>query len=105
LDYFQAKGYRCIAPAWPDRDKPVQTLQESHPNPHLGCLTLSRFIEHYAGLIPILEAKPILYKKYKRSPSIPFFKEFVGRTHFIIGQPDREEVAGYIAAWQDEKGG
>ena len=60
LDYFQAKGYRCIAPAWPDRDRPVQTLRKSHPDPHLGRLTLSRVIEHYAGLIPMLEEKPIL---------------------------------------------
>jgi alpha-beta hydrolase superfamily lysophospholipase len=26
LDYFQAKGYHCIAPAWPGRDKPIETL-------------------------------------------------------------------------------
>ena len=60
LDYFQAKGYRCFAPAWPDRDRPVQTLRKSHPDPSLGRLTLSRVIEHYAGLIPMLEEKPIL---------------------------------------------
>jgi len=235
LDTFQAKGYRCIAPAWPDRDKPVRTLQKNI-DPQLGHLTLSRVIEHYSSLIQMLEEKPILighsmgglvvqlllqryeamagvaidsappqgifttrkeflkanwphinpftsqstpiqmtlerfqytfvndlpleiqqaaferyvvpesrrvpaesltkvaaidfksphpplllvagsndhlipaalnqsnYQKYKRSSSVIDFKEFAGRTHFIIGQPGWEEVAEYIANWLVEKG-
>jgi pimeloyl-ACP methyl ester carboxylesterase len=236
LDYFQEKGYRCIAPAWPDRDRPVQELRKSHPDPQLGRLTLSRVIDHYASLIHMLEEKPILighsmgglvvqlllqryeasagvaidsappqgvftakveflksnwphinpfvpqgspiqmtlerfqytfvndlplevqqaaferyvvpesrrvpaqsltkvaaidfssphpplllvagsndhlipaalnqtnYKKYKRSASVTDFKKFAGRTHFTIGQPGWEEVAGYIATWLKENG-
>jgi len=236
LDTFQAKGYLCIAPAWPGRDRSVEALRKSHPDPQLGRLTLKRVIEHYASLIPMLEEKPILighsmgglivqlllqryeaiagvaidsapplgvlttqpaflksnwphlnpfvsqsspiqmtlerfqytfvndlpleiqqaaferyvvpesrrvpagsitkvaaidfssphpplllvagsndhlipaslnqtnFNKYKRSPSVTDFKEFAGRTHFTIGQPGWEEVAGYIAAWLDEKG-
>jgi pimeloyl-ACP methyl ester carboxylesterase len=235
LDYFEAKGYQCIAPAWPERDKPVRELRKNHPDPLLGHLTLSRVIEHYADLIHMLEEKPILighsmgalvvqvllqryeaiagvaidsappqgvfttdkafiksnwphinpfvsqnspiqmtlerfqytfvndlplaeqqaaferyvvpesrqvpaqsltkvasidfrgphpplllvagsndhlipaslnltnYQKYKRSPSITDFKEFAGRTHFIIGQTGWEEVAGYVATWLEEK--
>ena len=235
LDYFQAKGYRCIAPAWPERDMPIRTLRNNHPDPVLGRLTLSRVIEHYASLIHMLEEKPILighsmgglvvqlllqryeaiagvaidsapplgvlttdqaflksnwphinpfvsqarpiqmtlerfqytfvndlplevqqaaferyvvpesrrvpaealtkvaaidfksphppllmvagsndhlipaslvqsnFEKYKHSPSITDFKEFAGRTHFIIGQPGWEEVADYVAAWLKEK--
>ena len=35
LEYFQAKGYRCIAPAWPGRDKPVQiSADKSIPTPN-----------------------------------------------------------------------
>ena len=60
LDAFQAKGYRCIAPAWPGRDRSVEELRKSHPDPQLGRLTLRRVIEHYASLIPMLEEKPIL---------------------------------------------
>ena len=235
LDYFQAKGYRCIAPAWPGRDKPVETLRKS-PDPQLGQLSLKRVIEHYSSLIQMLEEKPILighsmgalvvqlllqryeaiagvaidsapplgvlttdraflksnwphlnpfvspsspiqmtlerfqytfvndlpleiqqaaferyvvpesrrvpagsltkaavvdfksphpplllvagsndhlipaalnqinFNKYKRSPSVTDFKEFAGRTHFIIGQPGWEEVADYVAHWLEEKG-
>jgi pimeloyl-ACP methyl ester carboxylesterase len=236
LDYFQEKGYRCIAPAWPERDKPVRTLRMNHPDSRLASLTLSQVIEHYSSLIQKLEEKPILighsmgglvvqlllqrnealagiaidsapprgvfttqkvflqsnwphinpfaskavpiqmtlerfqftfvndlpleiqqaaferyvvpesrrvpaealtktatidfhsphaplllvagsndhlipaalnqsnFNMYRRSPSVTDFKEFAGRTHFIIGQPGWEEVAGYIAAWLEEKG-
>jgi alpha-beta hydrolase superfamily lysophospholipase len=44
------------------------------------------------------------YNRYKRSASVTDYKEFAGRTHFIIGQPGWEEVAAYIAGWLDEKG-
>jgi alpha-beta hydrolase superfamily lysophospholipase len=44
------------------------------------------------------------YTKYKRSSSITDFKEFAGRTHFIIGQKNWEEVAEYILEWLNERG-
>jgi pimeloyl-ACP methyl ester carboxylesterase len=60
LDYFHARSYLCVAPGWPGRDKPVEALRESHPDPELGQLTLSRIIEHYADLIRTMGEKPIL---------------------------------------------
>jgi pimeloyl-ACP methyl ester carboxylesterase len=44
------------------------------------------------------------YARYKPSASVTGFKEFTGRTHFIIGQKDWEEVAEYILLWLSEKG-
>jgi alpha-beta hydrolase superfamily lysophospholipase len=44
------------------------------------------------------------YAKYKQSPSVTDFKEFAGRTHFIIGQKNWEEIADYVLAWFNEKG-
>jgi pimeloyl-ACP methyl ester carboxylesterase len=232
--YFQAKGYRCLAPDWPGRDKPVDVLRKDHPDPQLGQLTLSRVLEHYTDTIETLGEKPILighsmgglavqlllqrdlaaagvaldpappmgvlsfkwsclksnwphvtpfvsqsspiemsferfqytfvntmplaeqraayeryvtpesrrlprealmawvdfkrshppllliagsddniipaslvrstHRKYKPSPSITDLKEFAGRTHFIVGQKNWEEVADHILAWLDEKG-
>lgn len=43
------------------------------------------------------------YAKYEASSSVTDFKEFAGRTHFIIGQNNWEEVADYILSWLDEK--
>jgi len=44
------------------------------------------------------------YEKYKPSPLKIDFKEFAGRTHFIVGQKGWEEVADYILAWLNDKG-
>ena len=233
LDYYQAKGYHCLAPAWPGRDQPVDTLRKRHPDPQLGKLTLSDVVAHITETIKALDDKPILighsmgalivqlllqrdlaaagvaidsappmgvlttrwsflkanwphitpfvsqsspiemtferfqytfvntlpladqksayekyvlpesrrvpresltarvdfkkphppllliagsadniipaslnqtnYAKYKASPSTTDFKEFAGRTHFIIGQQGWEQVADYVLAWLNEK--
>lgn len=236
ISYYQAKGYKCIAPAWPGRDKPIETLRNNHPDAQLGKLTLADVVEHYTKIIKGLDEKPILighsmgglivqillqrdlaaagiaidssppkgvfnlkwsflkanwpifspfvsrdepyyipfehfqyafvhtlpleeqraayekyvipesrnvawgalsdvakvdfkkqhppllliagsddniipaslntanYRKYEQSPGITDFKEFAGRTHFIIGQKNWEEVANYIVSWLNEKG-
>ena len=48
------------------------------------------------------------YSKYRASSqassSVTDYKEFAGRVHFIIGQKNWEEVAGYILGWLNDKG-
>jgi pimeloyl-ACP methyl ester carboxylesterase len=44
------------------------------------------------------------FERYQASSSVTDFKEFSGRVHFVIGQKNWEEVAGYILKWIDEKG-
>ena len=234
VDRFHVKGYNCITPAWPGRDKPVDVLRKDHPDPELGRLTLTNVVDHLAGTIGKLNEKPILighsmgglvvqlliqkglasagvaissappmgvfttswpflksnwphitpfasqgssiqmtferfqytfvnamplvdqqaafqkfvvpesrrvpresltakidfkkqhppllfvagssdnlipaslnktnFNKYKQSASITDYKEFEGRTHFIVGQKGWEEVADYVLSWLDEKG-
>ena len=38
-------------------------------------------------------------KHYEKSPALIEYKEFAGRTHFIIGQDGWEEVADYALQW------
>jgi len=57
---FQAKGYQCLAPAWPGRDQPVGTLRKIHPDPQLGQLTLRAVVQHLARIILALDEKPVL---------------------------------------------
>lgn len=232
---FRAKGYECLAPAWPGRDRSVAELRKHPLDPQLGQLTLSAVLDHFTRTIQGLDEKPIVighsmgglvaqvllqrdlaaaavaidsappqgvvslkwsffksnwphinpfmpkgrpiemdferfqyafvntlpieeqraafdkyvvpesrrvpaesltsvahvdfrkpgppllliagsadhiipaslngsnHAAYKRPDSITDFKEFPGRTHFIIGQPGWEEVADYIASWLSEK--
>jgi pimeloyl-ACP methyl ester carboxylesterase len=60
LETFQSKGYQCVAPGWPGRDRSVEELRKSHPDPQLGQLTLNAIIEHYAALIRSMDEKPVL---------------------------------------------
>ncbi|SRR5581483_4866256 len=55
---FEAKGYRCLCPAYPGRDKSVQELQT--PEPALGKLTLSMILDHLEKYNRALDEKPIL---------------------------------------------
>jgi pimeloyl-ACP methyl ester carboxylesterase len=56
--FFRAKGYTCIAPDWPGRDKTVQALRK--PDPQLGNLSLKAVIDHFAGKAKSLGEKPII---------------------------------------------
>jgi alpha-beta hydrolase superfamily lysophospholipase len=60
IERYQARGLRCIAPAWPGRDRPVEQLRAMHPDPHLGQLSLGEVVQHYAEIIEDLNEKPIL---------------------------------------------
>jgi len=60
VEYYQAHGYTCLAPAWPGRDQPVDTLRKLHPDPRLGALTLSAVLESVANTVKALDEKPIL---------------------------------------------
>jgi pimeloyl-ACP methyl ester carboxylesterase len=59
VDFFQAQGYSCIAPAWPGRNAPVDTLRQAHPDPQLGKLTLSAVVEYLTAIVSKLD-NPIL---------------------------------------------
>lgn len=56
----EARGYRCLAPGYPGRDRPVEELRSAHPDPQLGRLTLTQVVDHYAGIIASLESPPVI---------------------------------------------
>jgi pimeloyl-ACP methyl ester carboxylesterase len=58
--FFQASGYRCLAPDWPCKDKPVEELRRSHPDPQLGRLTLSDVLAHFTTILQAQDEKPVL---------------------------------------------
>ena len=55
---FEAKGYHCLAPAYPGRDKSVRDLQT--PDAALGKLTLTNILDELTNKIKALDEKPIL---------------------------------------------
>src|SRR5258706_15658365 len=60
VPYYEAKGYYCIAPAGPGRNKPVEELRAAHPGPELAKLKLGDVVEHVANVIKSLDEKPAI---------------------------------------------
>ena len=58
--YYASKGYHCIAPAWPGRDKPIDAQRSAHPDPELGQLKLRDVVDTMASAIKDLGSKPVL---------------------------------------------
>jgi pimeloyl-ACP methyl ester carboxylesterase len=58
VGFFEARGYRCLAPAWPGKDRPVEQIR-ADPSPLAG-LGVGEIVDHYAGIISELPEPPIL---------------------------------------------
>ena len=57
---YQSRGYRCVAIAYPGRDKPVAWLKANPDGTLLGSLTLDGVADYHAKLIRSLDEKPII---------------------------------------------
>lgn len=57
-DYFEARGFDCLAPAWPGKDRPIEAIR-ADPSPLAG-LGIGEIADHYEHLIRALPEPPIL---------------------------------------------
>ncbi len=59
--YFESKGYKTVAPAWPFKDAPTAAdLRNRQPkDTELAALTLEELVDHYANIAKSLPEKPI----------------------------------------------
>jgi len=60
--YFDSKGYKTLAPAWPHKDASADELRKKHPDQNIGLarLRLNAVIEYYANIIRNCDEKPIV---------------------------------------------
>lgn len=58
VGFFQDRGYECLAPAWPGKDRPVEAIR-ADPSPLLG-LGVGEIAAHYEQLVRGLDEPPIL---------------------------------------------
>src|SRR6266487_4981982 len=59
IPYFEQKGYTCVAPEWPYRDKSVEELRESTP-PELAEVGVKELTDHFEAIIRAMPEPPIL---------------------------------------------
>jgi pimeloyl-ACP methyl ester carboxylesterase len=97
----QAAYERYVVPE--SRRVPAQSLTSvarvDFKRPHPPLLLIAGSADHIipAGL------NRSNYACYGQSASVTEFKEFAGRTHFIIGQAHWEEVADSVRLWLNDK--
>jgi len=60
IPYYEEKGYRCLAPAWPGRDRSVEELNVAHPDPELAKLKLNHIVDHMETFIKSLHERPAI---------------------------------------------
>ena len=58
--YFEEKGYKTLAPAWPFKDAPACTLRQRHPDADVAGLRLTKLTAYFAEIVQQLPEKPIL---------------------------------------------
>ena len=58
LPWFEARGYRCVAPAWPGKDRPIEAIR-ADPSPLAG-LGIGEIADHYERIVRALPEPPIL---------------------------------------------
>lgn len=80
------------------RDATTSAAKIDFTRPHAPLLFLSGSTDHF---IPA-SLNNTNYKKYTHTSSITDYKEFVGRNHFVLGQPGWQENADFILKWLNE---
>ncbi|MCG2613472.1 alpha/beta hydrolase [Terrimonas sp. NA20] len=58
--YFEDKGYRTLAPAWPHKDGTPESLRNSQSNTEIASNRLSSLTDHFAAIAEQLPEKPVL---------------------------------------------
>jgi len=80
------------------RDVLTKTAKIDFTKPHAPLLFIAGSGDH---IIPS-SLNYSNFKKYKNFDSITAFKEFRGRNHFVLGQPNWKEVANFVADWLEK---
>jgi pimeloyl-ACP methyl ester carboxylesterase len=57
---FQERGYKTLAPPWPEHAAPIAEQRQAHPSARLGALTLDQVLAEYRKVLAGLPEKPIL---------------------------------------------
>jgi pimeloyl-ACP methyl ester carboxylesterase len=57
---FRARGWKTLAPAWPEHEPPAAAQRAKHPNAALAKLELADLVEHYKKIVAALDEPPVL---------------------------------------------
>src|SRR5215207_2646768 len=58
--FFESRGYKCIAPSWPNKEGSPEQLRNDHPDSDIALVTINTLMDHFQSIIKALPEKPIL---------------------------------------------
>jgi pimeloyl-ACP methyl ester carboxylesterase len=58
--YFEHKGFKCIAPAWPSKNATPEVLRNRHPDSGIASNRLGDLTEYFIHIVRSLPEKPIV---------------------------------------------
>lgn len=59
-DFYENKGYKTLAPAWPYKHASPEVLRKRHPDSEIASIRLKQLIEHFEKIAESLTEKPII---------------------------------------------
>lgn len=58
--YFESKGYKCTAPAWPHKNASPEELRNGHPDHDIASNRLNELTDYFAAIVKKLPGEPII---------------------------------------------
>lgn len=58
--YFESRGFKTVAPPWPNKDAPAEQLRNSHPNSAIASNRLTALIDYYGAIAKQMDECPIV---------------------------------------------
>lgn len=59
-DFYENRGYKTFAPAWPFKDAPPAVLRRRHPDSQVASIRLAQLITHFEEIARSFPEKPII---------------------------------------------
>lgn len=59
-EFYENRGYKTIAPAWPFKDASPAVLRKRHPDPQVASVRLAKLIVHFEEIARSFSEKPII---------------------------------------------
>jgi pimeloyl-ACP methyl ester carboxylesterase len=58
--FYESRGYKTMAPAWPFKDAPTTVLRSRHPDTQVASIRLAQLIAHFEEIASSFPEKPII---------------------------------------------
>lgn len=98
--FFKKHGFKTLAPAWPEHEKPIAEQRAAHPNAALAKLTLTDLVNHYRAIIQKMDEKPILVGHSMGGLVVQLLmQENLGAAGIVIDSAPPKQAIPFFPPW------